>query len=296
MPQPPTTSTALSRRFFSVNYFYLLTEQGYLYHLYNPIPFIEKYQVPCGPAYLRNEKFLDFFFKNLHPTPPELPHAKLFPFVSRCGREGNFLAVPGVFAPVFFTDSIGGEEHQQQEQEPTEKLKNEKHSRTLKFGGSLTTELDPALLREYEGRLYHPVGGHARGLTKDAKPIPERRSKSKSNEKQEVHENESDDAASSATSSAKSSECVDPVQVEKVLTDFNDGKYKDSNSFYEQMVETKVTRDLGLVSSNVAFDIGFNFIKDDDDDTDDKDHSNKKPQYVISLDGGVTEIPVKSLW
>src|SRR3989338_8997515 len=74
---------AQSRKIFSLQYFYLLTEQGHLYHLFDPLPFIKNGKTPSGPAFLRNEKFLDFFFKNLHPTPPELPHAKLFPFVSR---------------------------------------------------------------------------------------------------------------------------------------------------------------------------------------------------------------------
>jgi len=280
-----------SRRYFSLQYFYLLSEQGYLYHLFDPLPFIQKGSVPCGPAYLRNEKFLDFFFKNLHPTPPNLPHSKLFPFVSRCGKEGNFLAVPGVFSPVVFTDAISptsDEKYDESSDHSATTANSTTSSRTLKFAGNLTTELDPSLLREWEGRLYHPVGqGNIRGLISSSdEAIKPRRKFLNGNE---LGEKELEEIKTKV-----SSECVDPFKVEEELTLFNEGKYAASNMFYESISNTKTTKDLGLVSSSVAFDIGFNFIKDDEDEKPEK--SDAAPRYVISLDGGVTEIPVKPLW
>src|SRR3989338_7395295 len=196
-----------SRRYFSLQYFYLLSEQGHLYHLFDPLPFIQKVSVPCGPAFLRNEKFLDFFFKNLHPTPPELPHAKLFPFVSRCGKEGNFLAVPGGFAPIVFTDSIAVNKNIQNENENVSTTPMKNNSRTLKFAGSLQQVLDPAQLREWEGRLYHPVPTERiiRGL-QDGNA--ERSSLKAARRSSTIHQENEDGVV---TTDKAASECVDPV-------------------------------------------------------------------------------------
>jgi hypothetical protein len=88
-------------------YFYYLSEEGLLYHLYDPTLFLHRGVTPVRTTNLRDPRFLRFFTRRLQMTPvAALPHvAARFPYVSVCGAEANFLALhEGCFhAPCVFT-------------------------------------------------------------------------------------------------------------------------------------------------------------------------------------------------
>eukprot|EP01060_Flectonema_neradi_P007915 TRINITY_DN15630_c0_g1_i1.p1 TRINITY_DN15630_c0_g1~~TRINITY_DN15630_c0_g1_i1.p1 ORF type:complete len:189 (+),score=24.78 TRINITY_DN15630_c0_g1_i1:75-641(+) len=127
-------------------YFFYLNDHGHLYHLMNPESF-EKGKIPVGPAHLRNDKFLDFFFTmmkenktGMHPS---------YKWVSRCKGELNFLWPSDT--PVVFHG-----------------VKNISGTDQLWYGaensGRLTVPFQPDQLSICdEGRLYHPspIGNRA---------------------------------------------------------------------------------------------------------------------------------------
>jgi hypothetical protein len=120
-------------------YYYYLNERGDLYHMYDPSPYVIDGKIPSGPAFLSEPKFSDFFFSHLWVTPPEL-YINKFPYISRCGTEGNYLAVED--APIVFTSLAIGEDL---------------NDSTLGFAGTLQNPFDPQALRVSGGRLYHPI-------------------------------------------------------------------------------------------------------------------------------------------
>ena len=144
---------------FKREYHYFLSERGRLYHLIDPQPYLTRGSLPCGPAFLTNEKHLNFFWTHLRRTPQGAPHAAKFPFVSLCGPEANYLACDD--APVVFTElSLGCGS-------------DAASDGTLSFaGGSMTQAFDAGRLRTGNDRLYHPVDGLRHGAT--VAPVPRR--------------------------------------------------------------------------------------------------------------------------
>lgn len=254
---------AQSRRYFAQNYFYLLSERGELYHLNDPLSFVRCGKVPSGPTFIRSEKFLDFFFKasNLCRTPPELPHARLFPFVSRCGKEGNFIAVRDVHAPVVFTA-----------------YDRDLREFTIAGSKSLKQKLAPEKLCEWNGRLFCPLDGY-RGLD-SSHSLRVRRSHRDDEVAADAAPGDAGDSSCVISSKAQS-ECCDPLEMENELLKWNQ----------QNVVAAAVPlalSSMGLVASSVAFEIGFEFM-------DEREGCSLRPQYTISLDDGKTLVDVRPL-
>lgn len=272
---------ALSRRYFKQQYFYLLDESGRLYHLTDPLAFLRHGKVPSGPSFLRNEPFLKFFFSHMHATPRDLPHAAFFPFVSRCGSEGNFVAAPAARAPVVFTEY-------------------DRERRAFSFGGgTLTQTLDPALLREHDGRLYHPLTDHRlfRGLRCDPTtgeplhPLPVRRQfRAQSDAASQQQQGADDDDEAGQPAVKAQSECVDAVEIETVVRELAASR---RISEAERAVDLALAAS-GLVSSSVAFEIGFNFMAEAEEESQPAQKETRQ-RYIISFDDGETAVDVQPL-
>ena len=359
---------SLSRRHFQLQYFYALNERGHLYHLFDPTAFIERGALPSGPAHLRDAKFLDFFFRNLHPTPPELPHARLFPFVSRCGREGNFLATPGVVAPVVFTawtgEGGGGDhdehppqQHQHRQRDgsdatadSTSQAAGAARQYDLLFAGTMRQRLEVTRLREWRGRLYHPVdcirglqpGGALRraravaatsmtGATTQSPPpqvpLPPIVAAASVHAFATASAPDGVDSTCEAFAFKGASECCEPVAVEVALLRANEAataaaadvaatasgrgrgrggecdatdSVSDRDSEVCNTVASSAFTTLGLVSSAVAFDIGFNCMSDDSDHAapalEGSGVTTGRPRYTISMDGGASSTSVRRMF
>ena len=175
-------------RTFKREYFYYFNERGQLFHIFDIDGFLAvklPRQIPSGPIFLRDPKFLNFIWRNLKVTEKCLKprsvegegengglisHRKsfadatfkafpsiekafagrdvhtLFPFVSHCGGEGNYLAVQD--APVVFHDLEFGR--------TIDELSE--NDASMVFAGSLREPFSVSALRVgCEGRLYHPV-------------------------------------------------------------------------------------------------------------------------------------------
>ena len=101
-------------------------------------------------------EFLNFFYKRLERNDTE-NYNEEFPFLSRCGRELNFIRcddTPVVYTKLFPTNSTPDTTQISLEQlfstsaEPFE----------LHFGGNLTVDFEPELLEMTgSGRLYYPT-------------------------------------------------------------------------------------------------------------------------------------------
>ncbi|KAM4906616.1 UPF0598 protein C8orf82 homolog isoform 2-T2 [Sylvia borin] len=123
-------------------YFYYLDHHGRL--------FLDDAKVKNFITCFKDVRFLSFFFRRLERNPLS-PSRRLFPFLSRCGRERNFLRCSDL--PVVFTQLLPSER-------PGEFLLS------YNFGGpELTVPFQPGMLTLFpeNGRLYHPapaaVGG-----------------------------------------------------------------------------------------------------------------------------------------
>ncbi|XP_037983897.1 UPF0598 protein C8orf82 homolog [Motacilla alba alba] len=124
-------------------YFYYVDHQGQL--------FLDDTKVKNFVTCFKDVKFLSFFFRHLERNRGGRYRA-LFPFVSRCGRERNFLRCSDL--PVVFTQILPGSRG-----DPDPVL-------SYCGGGSeLTVPFRPGMLAVFpeNGRLYHPapekVGG-----------------------------------------------------------------------------------------------------------------------------------------
>lgn len=126
-------------------YHFWLDERGHLYRIFN----VEAFQagkLPTGPAYLKEGKFLDFFFRNARKRDPAGGDGvdadpRLYPYVSYCGAEANAYAAtpsPIVFHSLAPAASGSGDD--------------------LVYAGSLRHPFSPAALRvDDAGRIYHAL-------------------------------------------------------------------------------------------------------------------------------------------
>lgn len=147
-------------------YFYYLSPLGHLYHLSEEkaiccfINVKEKQiasraaSLPTGPAHLKMIPFLNFFFRQLRPSKPNLAEMsenqqklqKYFPYQSACKGEMNFLhAAETPF--VFHSLDKDLEIHSTGQQE-----------RKLLYAGNLKSPFQPNLLRvdSENGQIYYP--------------------------------------------------------------------------------------------------------------------------------------------
>lgn len=175
-----------TRNLFPREYFYWLSDQGRLYHLYDVEAFLDKPEnPPHGPSYIKDPKLLDFFFNDLLVTedlvekkrrrlgdrekkragatadtlakysadtsvlsPEDMALIKLFPYVSRCANEVNFLAVQR--APLVFHGI-------EVNRPPTGATVGH-----LLYGGRRKHPFHPAALRvDKHGYVYHPIDREA---------------------------------------------------------------------------------------------------------------------------------------
>eukprot|EP01064_Diplonema_japonicum_P007475 TRINITY_DN1510_c0_g3_i1.p1 TRINITY_DN1510_c0_g3~~TRINITY_DN1510_c0_g3_i1.p1 ORF type:complete len:186 (+),score=22.16 TRINITY_DN1510_c0_g3_i1:59-616(+) len=127
-------------------YFYYSNDHGNLYHLIRKEDILGGKEPPRGPAHMRGEKFLDFFFGMVRENKTGL-HPE-FPWVSKCKGELNFLLPSD--RPITYTeltkDSAG------------------KHYLTY-GGGGLRALFEPEKLSVCSaGRVYYPAKIGTMGL------------------------------------------------------------------------------------------------------------------------------------
>ena len=127
-------------------YFYYLNDHGNLYHVYQPERLLGG-EIPVGPAHLREEKFLDFFFALLKENKSGR-YEEEFPWLSLCRGEQNYMKASD--RPVVFTELV-----------------TENGTPRLLYGGG--TKLSTAFLPDElavcsEGRIYHPAKLGTMGL------------------------------------------------------------------------------------------------------------------------------------
>lgn len=109
-------------------YFYHVNHFGQLYCL-GESPIVDK--LPFGPAYLKDAKFLDFFFRNLRFRPGMFAD---YPHCSVCGIEENF--VRSARTPIVYRMLSDDGQH-------------------LVHAHSLLVPFDPSSLLVRNGELYH---------------------------------------------------------------------------------------------------------------------------------------------
>ncbi|XP_005042642.1 PREDICTED: UPF0598 protein C8orf82 homolog [Ficedula albicollis] len=123
-------------------YFYYLDHHGQL--------FLDDTKVKNFVTCFKDVGFLSFFFKHLERNRSGRYQAE-FPFLSRCGRERNFLRCADV--PVVFTQILPGSDG----------------NSLLSYcggGSKLTVPFQPGMLAVFpeNGRLYHPAPERAGGV------------------------------------------------------------------------------------------------------------------------------------
>ena len=92
---------------------------------------------------MKDKKFLDFMYKNLKPNDSGFAH--LIPYVTYCGQEMNFVTPMDIKAAIVYKD-VTPPSH-------------ESDTFKLHFGGTLTQDFDPKLLKfcNETGRFYHRI-------------------------------------------------------------------------------------------------------------------------------------------
>ena len=121
----------MSRRPQRRHYYYWVNHYGQLYVLddaaHQPMPY--------GPTYLKDAKFLDFFFRQLQRAPRDPPGSRTdaFPWLSRCGIEYNWVRASRT--PIVFSLLRDG---------------------LLSYAGTLSVPFEPDGLVLQNGELYHP--------------------------------------------------------------------------------------------------------------------------------------------
>jgi hypothetical protein len=113
-------------------YYFYVSHLGHLYPVENAV------QTPFGPTYLKEKRFLKFFFSHLRRSViSDNEDLSVWPFVSVCGRELNFVRSASR-TPVVF---------------------QQLHENVLFYGeGALSTPFCPSLLAlSSVGELYHPI-------------------------------------------------------------------------------------------------------------------------------------------
>ncbi|NWY22573.1 CH082 protein, partial [Aphelocoma coerulescens] len=126
----------------SREYFYYLDHQGQL--------FLDDTKVKNFITCFKDVGFLSFFFKHLERNRSGRYEAE-FPFLSRCGRERNFLRCEDL--PVVFTQILPGSDGN--------------HLLSYCGGGArLVVPFQPGMLTVFpeNGRLYHPAPDKAGGV------------------------------------------------------------------------------------------------------------------------------------
>ncbi|XP_048142344.1 UPF0598 protein C8orf82 homolog isoform X2 [Corvus hawaiiensis] len=126
----------------SREYFYYLDHQGQL--------FLDDTKVKNFITCFKDVGFLSFFFKHLERNRSGRYEAE-FPFLSRCGRERNFLRCEDL--PVVFTQILPGSDGN--------------HLLSYCGGGArLAVPFQPGMLTVFpeNGRLYHPAPDQAGGV------------------------------------------------------------------------------------------------------------------------------------
>merc|ERR1711879_339169 len=117
-----------------------------------------EYPLPAGPTHLKDNRFLDFFFKRVKPTQQlftsdeqqHLEFLELYPFVSLCAGEFNFLRCED--KPIVFHTLKPRDECEHGDK------------RVLLYGASLEVPFKLDLLRMCtNGRLYHPTMDENKG-------------------------------------------------------------------------------------------------------------------------------------
>ncbi|NXU37798.1 CH082 protein, partial [Drymodes brunneopygia] len=105
--------------------------------------FLDDAKVKNFTTCFKDIKFLSFFFRHLEPNGSGRFHPE-FPFLSRCGRERNFLRCADV--PVVFTGILPGSD-------------GNSHLSYCWGGWELTVPFQPGMLAllPANGRLYHPA-------------------------------------------------------------------------------------------------------------------------------------------
>ena len=93
--------------------------------------------MPFGPVYLKEPRFLDFFFRRLKATPDDDAYGSLamrqrWPYVSLCGRERNF--VRAARTAIVYQDLLDNE---------------------LCYAGTLRVPFRPETLSVVHGELLH---------------------------------------------------------------------------------------------------------------------------------------------
>ncbi|KAK3270212.1 hypothetical protein CYMTET_21379, partial [Cymbomonas tetramitiformis] len=135
-----------------------LTSREYFYHIdLHGRLYLEEVQPKNIATCLKDLRFLDFFFRQLRSS-KGFPHSEIYPFVSPCGRELNFITADDT-PLVYHTLS------QIQANESSVSTDTQ-----LIYGGSLSERFFPGAVRMCgeTGRLYHPTP--ARFLSKGEDP------------------------------------------------------------------------------------------------------------------------------
>lgn len=78
-------------------WFYYLDKEGRLYHLGE-----DKTATPTGPVHLKDQRFLNFFFRRVQPNSTD--RYREFPWLSICMGEYNYLRVNDT--PIVFTELL----------------------------------------------------------------------------------------------------------------------------------------------------------------------------------------------
>lgn len=133
-------------------YFYYVNHKGNLYVLddalaaqINETKSIPRDKLPFGPTYLKDKKFLDFFFRRVKPNDDDSIKS-IWPFLSVCGVERNYI-ISYSKSPVVF-------------------LSFDAERKSFIYGATLKQPFEPdKLVISNAGELYHPSPSNVGGLS-----------------------------------------------------------------------------------------------------------------------------------
>jgi hypothetical protein len=121
-------------------YFYTVSQLGHLY----PLESRDVKHMPFGPTFLKDKRFLQFFYARVRRSAPSDGEDSEWPWLSVCGRELNFI-MSASRTPIVF-----------------QALAEER----LWYGeGAASVPFEPSQLRlSRGGELYHECGGVGQSL------------------------------------------------------------------------------------------------------------------------------------
>jgi len=126
-------------------WFYYLNDRGCLYNVSEPDDLLSRRKVPRGPTYIRDGRFLNFFFTRLRPN-----HTGAwadFPYISPCGPELNYIRPAD--KPIVFSALVTKPDG----------------ATVLTYAHDLAVPFDPTQLHTNgEGRFYYPIEVCGMGL------------------------------------------------------------------------------------------------------------------------------------